>query len=168
MDKTRLKLIAANKGNQDETMKAIRSIENAAKHDKPCPECLSKFSKMNIKLALALQKLASREYESYNETKRKQLTVKMRKQEKATSGLAKVKCSGDCDLQGFIDRWDEVINRLSKPMAHARRSAGDYVLGECQAVPRVGLRRHYVWNQYRFADANSPIRSYRWLRENIN
>eukprot|EP00971_Amphidinium_carterae_P048722 960485-Amphidinium_carterae.2 len=133
MDKTRLTLIAANKGSQDETMKAILSIENAAKHDKPCPECPSKFSKMNIRLALALQKLASGEYEA----KLKQLTVKMRKQEKVVTGfqlllqfngtmkgacvydfrhLARVKCSGDRDLQGFIDRWDEVINRLSKPM----------------------------------------------------
>eukprot|EP00971_Amphidinium_carterae_P270969 5377292-Amphidinium_carterae.1 len=94
---------------------------------------------MDIKLALALQKLASGEYE----TKLKQLTAKMRKEEKVVTGfqayyllllqfnvtmkgagvydfrhLAKVKCSGDRELQGFIDRWDEVINRLSKPMPY--------------------------------------------------
>eukprot|EP00971_Amphidinium_carterae_P263996 5237352-Amphidinium_carterae.1 len=57
-DKTRMKIVAANKGKQEDTLKALLALEKAARKGDPCPACPEKFSKMNIKLALALNKLA--------------------------------------------------------------------------------------------------------------
>eukprot|EP00971_Amphidinium_carterae_P148423 2942344-Amphidinium_carterae.2 len=137
-------------------------LEKAVKQESPCPECPTKFQKMDIKLALALSKIASGGYK----TKLRQLTLQRRNEDKAVTGfqayylllvmfnvtlkgsvvydfrhLSKVKCGGDRDLQGFLDRWDDVQ--------------------QCKEL-------EYVWQQYRFAELDSPIRSYKWLRKNIN
>eukprot|EP00971_Amphidinium_carterae_P238541 4735419-Amphidinium_carterae.1 len=58
-DKVRYKITAANKGDPDETVKVHRTLERAAKSEDPCPQCPIKFQKMDIKLALALNKIAT-------------------------------------------------------------------------------------------------------------
>eukprot|EP00971_Amphidinium_carterae_P031708 624572-Amphidinium_carterae.1 len=138
---------------------------------------------MDIKLALALNKIATGEYK----TKLRQLTLQRRNENKAVTGfqayylllvmfnvtlkgsvvydfrhLAKVKCGGDRDLQGFIDRWDDVLNRLTSPLPDEQLEVMFWEQVQCCRD------LEFIWTQYRFAELDSKIRSYRWLREKIN
>eukprot|EP00971_Amphidinium_carterae_P291148 5781047-Amphidinium_carterae.1 len=82
-DEVRYKITAANKGDPDETVKLLRTLEKAAKNEDPCPQCPIKFQKMDIKLALALNKIASGEYK----TKLRQLALQRRNEDKAVTGF---------------------------------------------------------------------------------
>eukprot|EP00971_Amphidinium_carterae_P022727 448103-Amphidinium_carterae.1 len=89
-------------------------------------------------LSSSASKIASGEYK----TKLRQLTLQRRNEDKAVTGfqayylllvmfnvtlkgsvvydfrhLTNVRCGGDRDRQGFLDRWDEVLNGLMTPIA---------------------------------------------------
>eukprot|EP00971_Amphidinium_carterae_P332791 6467122-Amphidinium_carterae.1 len=138
---------------------------------------------MGIKLALALNKIATGEYK----TKLSQLALQRRNEDKAVTGfqayylllvmfnvtlkgsvaydfrhLTKVKCGGDRDLQGFVDRWDDVLNRLTTPIPDEQLEVMFWEQVQCCRD------LEFIWTQYRFADLDSKVRSYRWLREKIN
>eukprot|EP00971_Amphidinium_carterae_P116912 2315234-Amphidinium_carterae.1 len=171
-DEVRYRITAANKGDPDETVKVLRTLEKAAKQETSCPACPRKFQKMDIKLALALNKIATGEYK----TKLKQLTLQRRSEDKAVTGfqayylllvmfnvtlkgsvvydfrhLAKVKCGGDRDLQGFIDRWDDVLNRLTTPIPDEQLEVMFWEQVQCCRD------LEFIWTQYR---GSANINSY--------
>eukprot|EP00971_Amphidinium_carterae_P102239 2024315-Amphidinium_carterae.1 len=107
-DEVRYKITAANKGDPDETVRVLRMLEKTAKLEETCPDCPTKFQKMDIKLALALNKIATGEYK----TKLKQLTLQRRNEDKAVTGFQAYYLL----LVMFnvtLDRWGDVLNKLT-------------------------------------------------------
>eukprot|EP00971_Amphidinium_carterae_P224207 4448425-Amphidinium_carterae.1 len=68
--------------------------------------------------------------------------------------LTKVKCGGDKDLQGFVDRWDDVLNRITTPIPEEQLEVLFWEqVQNCRDL-------EFIWTQHRFAELREKINSY--------